>query len=201
MLTGLSHIGYVQFGKGLVWISRLSYDIEYIDVEKEVEKLLCYFTETVVKGEGKIKIIFESPTLLKDPLALGRKKKKLLLPLPEAVFSVPYFMVMLSRGLYKTTFYLRSMRYIKSMFDLPYTVLKTVDLAWYVYDDRPLPALIGYVIYFIDYEMLNHVQVMMSMKYGLDFLELFAKAMVLAQVYGVGDGRAAGFGHVSITNR
>jgi len=57
--------------------------------------------------------------------------------------------------------------------------------------------MIGYVKYFIDYQVLQYVQSIMEMKYGLDFIKLLSRTLVLAQIYGVGDGRATGFGHVS----
>ena len=196
ILSSLMVIDEFEFKGEKVVVSHLSYRVQEVDVKREVEALTNSFLHA-----KKLKVTFLSPSLFKDPLVLMRKKKKkLLLPLPEAVLSVPLLMTLISRGIYRTSLYLRAIRYLKSVLDIPYTVLKTVNLVWYVYDNNPLPALIGYVIYFVDYEMLNHVQMMMSMKYGLDFLELFAKAMVLAQVYGVGDGRTAGFGHVSITN-
>ena len=196
VLMGLSNVGKFNFGKSIIYIDSLSYEIHYIDVDRETEKITSLLKEG---GETiSIKITFESPTLLKDPLVImRRKKKKLLLPLPEAVLSAPFLMVLIDKGKLRKSIFLRCMRYVKSVFDIPYTALKTVKLVWYVYDNEVLPAMIGYVKYFIDYQVLQYVQSIMEMKYGLDFIKLLSRAMVLTQVYGVGDGRATGFGHVS----
>jgi len=196
VLLGLSNIGRFQFGKEIVDIDSIGYEIEYIDMEKESERVRKVLETEAGKS---LKITFMSPTLLKDPLTIMRKKKKkLLLPLPEAIFCIPFFMILLDKGRLRRSIFLRCMRYVKSVFDIPYTALKTVNLAWYVYNNEVLPAMVGYVKYFIDKEVLRHAQHIMEMKYGLDFIELLSKVIVLAQVYGVGDGRATGFGHISI---
>ena len=196
ILLGLSNIGRFFFGNEIIDIKSLSYEISYINVEKESENIYRIFKS----GERNYsKIIFMSPTLLKDPLVvLRKKKKKLLLPLPEAVFSTPFLMTLIDKGRLKRSIFLRSMRYIKSVFDIPYTVLKTVNLVWYVYDNEVLPAMIGYVKYFIDRQVLQYAQTILETKYNLDFIDILSRALVLAQVYGVGDGRATGFGHISI---
>jgi len=196
VLLGLYDINRFIFGKETVDIDQLSYEIRYVDVEKESEEIL-EILETA--KENYMKVVFNSPTLLKDPLVvMRRKKKKLLLPLPEAILSTPFLMVLIDRGKVRRNIFIRCMRYVKSIFDIPYTTLKTINLVWYVYDNEVLPAMIGYVKYFIDYQILQYAQSVMEMKYGLDFMELLSKVTVLAQVYGVGDGRATGFGHVTI---
>ena len=197
VLIGLSNVGEYTFGKSTVYIDSLSYEIHYIDVDKESERIA-----SLMEGQGEgvtsIKVTFESPTLLKDPLVImRRKKKKLLLPLPEAILSVPFLMVLIDKGRPRRSVFLRCMRYVKSIFDIPYTVLKTVNLVWYVYDNEVLPAMIGYIKYFVDNQVLRYAQSIMETEYGLDFIEVLSKTIVLAQVYGVGDGRATGFGQVS----
>jgi len=197
VLIGLSNVGEYTFGKSTVYIDSLSYEIHYIDVDKESERIA-----SLMEGQGEgvtsIKVTFESPTLLKDPLVImRRKKKKLLLPLPEAILSVPFLMVLIDKGRTRRSIFLRCMRYVKSIFDIPYTVLKTVNLVWYVYDNEVLPAMIGYIKYFVDNQVLRYAQSIMETEYGLDFIEVLSKTIVLAQVYGVGDGRATEFGHVS----
>jgi len=198
VLIGLSNVGEFDFGKNIVHIDDLSYEILYVDVDKESEKIINFIEK---QGENaSIKVTFESPTLLKDPLVIMRKKKKkLLLPLPEAVFSIPFLMILINKGRLRRSIFLRCMRYIKSIFDIPYTILKTVNLVWYIYDNEILPAMIGYVKYFIDHQILQHAQTMMEIKYCLDFIESLSKAIILAQVYGVGDSRATGFGHIAIS--
>ena len=197
VLISLSNVGEFNFGKNIVHVDNLSYEIHYIDVDKESEKMINFMEKH--EENMSIKVTFESPTLLKDPLVIMRKKKKkLLLPLPEALFSTPFLMILINKGMLRRSIFLRCMRYIKSIFDIPYTTLKTVNLVWYVYDNEILPAMIGYVKYFIDHQILQYAQTMMEIKYGLDFIENLSKAIILAQVYGVGDSRATGFGHIAI---
>jgi len=202
VLLGLSNIGKFVFGKWVVDVENISYEIHYIDLEKESEEITNILLKNIGRNNKErlqVKIVFESPTLLKDPLAIMRKKKKkLLLPLPEAIFSVPMFMMLIDKGRFRSSVFLRCMRYLKSVFDIPYTVLKTVNLVWYVYDNEVLPAMIGYVKYFVDNQILQYVQSITKMKYNLDFMEILSKSIILAQVYGVGDGRATGFGHITI---
>jgi len=196
ILTGLSNASEFNFGRDVVSIGELGYEISYVDVNREAERATSFLV-----GEGpQIKVVFESPTILKDPLAIMRwKKKKLLLPLPEAVLSIPVFMVLYDSGKVRTSIILKCMRYIKSSLDIPYTTLKTVRLVWYVYDNKVLPAMIGYAKYFVDGDILQRVQTSLKTKYSLSFAEILSKALVLAQVYGVGDGRATGFGHASFS--
>ena len=199
VLVGLSNVGEFNFGKNIVYIDNLGYEIRYVDVDKESEKIISLI-ERREEETTSIKVIFESPTLLKDPLAIMRsKKKKLLLPLPEAILSTPFLMVLIDKGRTRRSIFLRCMRYVKSIFDIPYTALKTVNLVWYTYDNEVLPAMIGYVKYFIDRVVFNYVRKAVSARYNMDFMEVLSEAIVLAQVYGVGDSRATGFGHVSIT--
>ena len=199
VLKGLSNIGSFMFNNNVIAVDSVSYEVQYVDLAKEMEAFVN-FLRNEESGRSFIKVTFESPTLLKDPLVISRKrKKKLLIPLPEAVLSVPVYMVLINEGKARKSIFLRCMRYIKSVLDIPYTVLKTINLVWYVYSGKILPAVIGYTKYFIDKQMLQSSQILMKMKHELDFIELLSKAVILAQIYGVGDGRAAGFGHISIT--
>jgi len=196
VLVALSNANELLFGKELVEIDSLSYEVNYVDFVNEAESIAKLFRNG---RASSMKIVFSSPTLFKDPLViLRKKKKKLFLPLPDAILSTPMLMALIDSGRYRRSIFLRCMRYIRSIFDTPYTVLKSVNIVWYVYDNEVLPALIGYTKYYIDYEVLNYVQQVAEVKYSLDFIELLAKALVLARIYGVGDGRAAGFGHVSL---
>jgi len=196
ILLGLSNVNKFVFGKEIVSISQLNYEIEYINVEKEAEEIRSILETS---NKGCMRVIFNTPTLLKDPLVIARrKKKKLLLPLPEAILSSSFLMMLIDMGRMRRAFFVRCMRYIKSIFDIPYTALKTANLVWYVYNGELLPALIGYVKYYIDNQVLQLVQKIVEAKYKLDFTNLLSKSIILAQVYGAGDGRATGFGHISI---
>ena len=197
VLLDLSSADRFFFGNELVAIDRLQYEVRYVEVEREARNLRSLLESP---GESYIKVVFESPTLLKDPLAVARwRKRKLFVPLPEAVLATPLLMVLHDKGRLRWSTFLRCARYVKSVLDIPYTALRTVNIAWYVYNNKVLPAMIGYAKYFIDREVLRQAQAVLEARYGLDFLEILSKTVVLAQVYGVGDGRAAGFGHTSIS--
>ena len=195
VLMGLSNAERFIFGSEVVAIDHIQYEVSYVDVEREADRM----REVLESGSRVcVKAVFESPTLLKDPLAIARrKKKKLFLPLPEAVLATPVYMVLLDTGRYRSALFRKLMLYVRSVFDTPYTAVKTINIAWYIYENKPLPAMIGYAKYYVDAEILNLIQKVTEVKLGLDFTELLAKSIVLAQVYGVGDGRAAGFGHTS----
>jgi len=202
VLLGLSNVGAFRFGNYLVYVSDITYEIKYVDLEREAEVIKKELIKSIYDKNVKmtLKVVFSSPTLLKDPLSLGRgRKRKSFLPLPESVFSTSFLMLLIESGKFKVSTYLRCMRYVKSVFDIPYTALKTVNIAWYVYNNKPLPALIGYVKYFIDPKVLDRANKITSVKYGIDLTDYISKSIILTKTYGIGDGRAAGFGHTKIT--
>lgn len=205
VLTALTSCDSFEFGQWEVSVRDTSFAIDYVDVEARAKELVSQL-EKVLDWEGgplqaELKVTFSTPALFKDPFAVGRwrKKRKLLVPLPDAVLSVPLYMLLLDKGIYRQSLYLRLLRYIKTVFDLPYTERGTAWLVWYRYSGNLLPALIGYTAYFIDSEALGHARAAILSRYGLDFTQLLSEAIVLAEVYGVGDGRAAGFGHTLLS--
>jgi len=205
VLAALSNCNDFEFGKRRVRVRDVSYMIKYVDVEGEA-KVLASQLERVSEGGGQraeLKVTFSTPALFKDPFAVGRwrKRHKLLVPLPDAVLSVPLYMLLLDKGVYRQSLHLRLLRHVKTVLDLPYTERGTAWLVWYRYGDSLLPALIGYAAYFVDGEALGYAQAATLSRYGLDFTRLLSEALVLAGVYGVGDGRAAGFGHASFSLR
>jgi len=198
VLQGLSSADRFVFGYGEVVVEKLSYELEYVDVEREAEGIRKLLESTDNK---RVKVVFESPTLLKDPLvpaALRWKKKKVFTALPEAVFATPFYMVLYDIGKLRDSIFEDCMLYLRSVLNTPYTERKTANLVWYVYNGKPLPALIGYVKYYLDAEALHRAQKVMELEHSLDFIDAFAKSIVLAKVYGIGDGRATGFGHTTI---
>jgi hypothetical protein len=196
VLLALSNVDRFVFGNELVGIDKLQYEVEYVDVEREAKGIRGFLESP---GEGCVKVVFASPTLLKDPLAVSRqRKKKVFMPLPEAVLSTPIYMLLADTGRLRQSVFRRLTLYVKSVLDTPYTALKSVNIVWYVYDNKPLPALIGYVKYYLDADALCKAQRVMEAKHRLDFTDILAKAITLARIYGVGDGRATGFGHTSI---
>jgi len=86
------------------------------------------------------------------------EEEETVLPSTRSSFSTPFYMALLDTGRYKTSLFKKCMVYVKSAFDIPYTALKTINLVWYIYDAKPLPALIGYTKYYIDTQLLNHIK-------------------------------------------
>ena len=193
VLYSLSSTHDFPFGRTLVAVEELRYEVNYVDVDVEAEQ-----ARKLLEAPGaSVKVTFESPTLLKDPLTVGgRRWAKTFLPLPEAVLSAPAYMLLADTGRLKL--FKKLMLYAKSVLSTPYTVLKTANIAWYIYDGRPLPALIGYVKYRVDPQQLNHIAKLAKTKHNIDLADTLAKTLTLAKTYGVGDGRAAGFGHTTV---
>lgn len=195
VVNALSSVDKILFGGATLSVSSLSYEIEYIDLEDEAEKIAG---EIASGNVNSLKVVFESPTMLKDPLVIAReRKKKIFLPIPEAIFSTPIYMLLADQGRLRRRIYIKAMRYIKSIFDIPYTAMKTTKIAWLIYRDKPIPGLIGYTKYFIDKAILSIAQEKMR-KHNIDLIETIAKSITLIRVLGTGAGRATGFGHISI---
>ncbi len=75
---------------------------------------------------GKLKIIFASPTMLRDPFK--RTKHKSLLPTVFNVFSTPVFLMLHMHGTYSLKKYRRQLLILHKLFNESYSVLKTVKL-------------------------------------------------------------------------
>jgi len=193
ILNSLASVDKVPYGGGNIPVDRLSYEVEYVDLERESEDI----SGTIASGEvDSVKVVFESPAMLKDPLVVAReRKKKIFFPLPEAVFSTPIYMILINEGRLKRNIYIKTLRYIKSVLDTPYTALKTINIAWLIYDNTPKPGLIGYLKYYIDRTTLSIAQEKMK-KQNIDFIKTLSKSLAMSKIYGIGTGRAAGFGHV-----
>ena len=193
VVAALGSVDKFVFGAMQVSVAKLSYEVEYVDLGDEAEKIAGKLASS-----NTIKVVFESPAMLKDPLAIRReKKKKVLLPLPEAIFSTPVYMVLVNEGKARRSIYVKTMIYTRSVLDTPYTAIKTVNITWLVYRDKLIPGLIGYAKFFIDKEVLSYAQRKME-KYNIDYTKTLAKSIAISRVLGVGTGRATGFGHVSI---
>jgi len=67
VLHGLSSVDKFVFGRGEVVVDCMSYELEYVNVEAEAEGV----NRPLESSGASVKVVFESPTLLKDPLAIG----------------------------------------------------------------------------------------------------------------------------------
>ncbi|MEM0240973.1 MAG: CRISPR system precrRNA processing endoribonuclease RAMP protein Cas6 [Candidatus Nezhaarchaeales archaeon] len=140
---------------------------------------------------GAIKVVFSSPTMLRDPLRTSGKFKTLL-PSPFNVFATPVYTILFSKGLCSVRRLRTELLRLHRLFNETYSVLGGLKIRWVYYSKRPEPALIGYVNYRVNYEYLDFL------KQGLNVEEWLGEVFAYTLALGVGAGRATGFGHVEI---
>ncbi len=140
--------------------------------------------------EGRLKIVFASPTMLRDPFR--RSKYKSLLPNVLNIFSTPLYIMLYNTGTYSLKRFRRQLLILHKIFSEPYSVLKTIKLKWIIYKKKPEPTITGYINLRINREYLDY--------YGryIDMEEYLGELLAYMATLGVGVGRAAGFGHVFI---
>lgn len=192
VLAGLSNVGRLSFGRSTVYVDNLKYEVSYLDVGRKVEEV-----RKALNSSGQLKAVFESPTLLRDPLTPYKSRFRLLVPLPEAVLAVPLLMCLLDLGRYRLSLFIKLALCIRSSLSMSYSATRTTRVIWYVYDGKLLPAMVGYVKYYLNTDAVKRASVRLQDKYNLDFLDIIAKAIAISEIYGVGSGRASGFGHSS----
>lgn len=145
----------------------------YRNVRKNVQNWTC---------AKSIKVVFKTPTLIRDPYTAGRRR---FLPLAGWLFSIN------ALDLFGGRTARRIIKGLNYLLRESYTALETVRITHYIYEGKPKPALIGYIKYFLDTMRLTP-----SKAIALEKLPLI---MEHAQILGAGTGRAAGFGHIEIT--
>ena len=138
--------------------------------------------------DGKLKIVFASPTMLRDPFRRGRYKS--LVPTVLNIFSTPLYIMLHNTGTYSLRRFRRQLLILHKIFNEPYSTLKTVQLRWVVYKKRPEPTITGYVNLRINQEYLNYYRRYINME------EYLHELLAYMETLGVGVGRATGFGHV-----
>lgn len=145
----------------------------------------------VLSSRG-VKVVFSSPTLLRDPLKTIRKQKTLL-PTPLVVFATAIYTKLHATGSYKKGTFRRELLRIHRLFNETYSTLNSVRIKWVYYSDKPVPALTGYVNYRVDENYLNYLQ-----SHGVNVREWLREIFAYTLTLGIGAGRAAGFGHVEL---
>lgn len=140
------------------------------------------------RRSGKFKLVFASPTILRDPLV--RTKHKTLVPATINIFSTPvYTSLYLETGKPpRTREVLKQLIAIHKAFTVPPTFWQTLRKIDLTYEPgRRIPALIGYLNlhYNPDYDENGDTLTLMQHKILPTMLAL-----------GTGVGRAAGYGHI-----
>lgn len=151
--------------------------IESVDVESTSEKALEALNDT-----GRLRIVFASPTLLRDPLV--RAKHKSLVPTPLNIFSTPVYILHTLNG---NPGRLKVLLKLHRIFGVPHTYLETLRIVRVLYRKNPIPALAGYVNLHLN-----------PPKIPPDLEDLIKETLTLMQALGTGTSRATGFGHVKL---
>lgn len=144
-----------------------------------------------VLKHGGLKIVFSSPTVLRDPLRTGGKFKTFL-PTPENVFASPLYAALYVQGRLTHSRFRKELLRVRRLFNETYSVLSSVKIRWVYYSSRPEPALVGYVNYRLNNDYLEFLRQKINPEEWLN--DTISYAITL----GVGAGRATGFGHVFV---
>jgi len=158
-------------------------EIEYVNPKNETLEIA---RKTL--REGKLKIVFASPTMLRDPFR--RSKYKSLVPTVLNIFSTPLYIMLHNTGTYSLRRFRRQLMILHKIFNEPYSTLKTTQLKWVVYKKKPEPTITGYINLHINQEYLDYYQRYINME------EYLRELLAYMETLGVGVGRAAGFGHI-----
>lgn len=143
--------------------------------------------ENTIK-KGKIRIIFASPTLLRDPLRTSKYKS--LIASPLNIFSTPVFIHLYVKGTYSKKKYMKRLLIMHRLLNEPYSIHSTLHVKWIYYERKPIPALVGYVNLHLNrdyYEVYDK-------KYNI--YELLKTIYTYMLTLGTGTSRATGFGHI-----
>ncbi|AEM38332.1 hypothetical protein Pyrfu_0461 [Pyrolobus fumarii 1A] len=141
-------------------------------------------SDPIVRLDGveAVKIVFRSPTLPVNPWRPGSRWKRLL-PTPS------YLLAVNAHDMFDpdTALVERALIAAERILSPSHAALDTARVYWYLYDGSRLPAMIGYVKLHVETEGVGKGEV-----------ETVEHLLSHAVVMGVGSGRAAGFGAVSI---
>ena len=167
-------------------------DVELVSLN--VLDVIAHTSKTVdnLITSGKLKLIFSSPTLLRDPLRTAKHKS--LIPVPINIFSTPAYIDLYLLGKLRKKELINRLILLHRLLNEPYSVHNTTSVKWVLYDidKKPIPTLIGYVNLYLNrtyYEDYNR-------KYDID--ELLRRTIATISTLGTGTSRAVGFGHVLI---
>ncbi|MEM0285408.1 MAG: CRISPR system precrRNA processing endoribonuclease RAMP protein Cas6 [Sulfolobales archaeon] len=181
-LSGRRRFGANVFDVGLI-------SAESVDVVREAKKAVSDLARF-----GKIRVVFASPTLLRDPFRIGKYKS--LTPTPMNVFSTPIYVNLHTMGRLKWRSFIETLIIIHRLLNEPYSIHKTIKVIRLKYEEgkNPIPALIGYVNLYLNKHYLD-----LYTAKGVDTGALLEETFATALALGVGTSRATGFGHTKIT--
>ncbi|MEM0368929.1 MAG: CRISPR system precrRNA processing endoribonuclease RAMP protein Cas6 [Desulfurococcaceae archaeon] len=170
------------------------FDVELVSAESiDVEEEAIRAVESLMEI-GKIRLVFSSPTLLRDPFRSGKYKS--LTPTPINIFSTPvYVNLYITRKLNQKLF-IKTLVVIHRLLSEPYSIHRTTKIVHVKYEEgkNPIPTLIGYVNLYFN----KHYQNQYTAK-GIDTKTLLKETFATTLTLGTGTSRATGFGHITIT--
>jgi len=188
MLTNIS---------GKIFFKKYLFKIELISVrEIDVERISKEAVRNLLKN-GMTKMIFSSPTLLKDPFREGKHKS--LIPTPMNVFSVPASIYLYAYGRYSKKNLLQMLKILHRVINETHSLIGdgtnrgTIEKVFVQYEEKknPIPSIIGYVNYRINQRHLEQYQKKIEIE---KLLEDITKIIL---TLGTGTSRATGFGHIT----
>jgi len=141
----------------------------------------------------KAKIVFSSPTLLRDPIRTSKYKS--LVPNPINVFSTPIYIYLYLRGSLRTKLFKTMCTMLHRIFNETYSLYKTTKIRWIIYNENknPIPTIIGYVNFYLNEDYYERYNRMINLETYLQ------KILEIIMTLGTGTSRATGFGHILIS--
>ena len=162
--------------------------VSVVDVTVHVRSVV----KELLAGSGKIRVVFSSPTLLRDPLRTSKHKS--LVPTPINIFSTPTYILYYLAGTLRTRSVMRTLLILHRLLNEPYSYIKTAGIRHIIYDkgENPIPTLIGYVNLYLNktyYERYSKI-------YEVE--KLLENVFTTMLALGIGTSRSAGFGHTVV---
>ena len=146
----------------------------------------------LLAGSGKIRVVFSSPTLLRDPLRTSKHKS--LVPTPINILSTPTYILHYLTGTLRARSVMKTLLILHRLLNEPYSYIKTAEIRHVVYDKgkNPIPALIGYINLYLNKAYYEHY----SKTYEVE--KLLENVFTTMLALGTGTSRATGFGHTIV---
>jgi hypothetical protein len=182
---------------GGIFFKNHMFKVELISMrEIDVEKISKEVVRNLLKN-SMIKIIFSSPTLLKDPFREGKHKS--LIPTPMNVFSVPTSIYLYAYGRYSKKNLLQILKILHRVINETHSLIGdginrgTIEKVFVQYEEKkkPIPSIIGYANYRINQRHLEQYQK------KIDIEKLLKDIITIMLTLGTGTSRATGFGHIT----
>jgi hypothetical protein len=182
---------------GKTFFKNHMFKVELISVrEIDVERISKETVKNLLSNEI-IKIIFSSPTLLKDPFREGKHKS--LIPTPMNIFSVPASIYLYAYGRYSKKNLLQILKILHRVINETHSLMRseidkgTIRKVYVQYEEKknPIPSIIGYVNYRLNRKYLEHYQKKIEIE------KLLEDIIMMMLTLGTGTSRATGFGHIT----